>query len=78
MVGALLSKSGKGVLLYPGDGSVWITSSVYLRLLLDGKLRGVLVFKELRGASDKGLGGLVRTSVHKGEGVDLSKGGLVL
>lgn len=58
----VLSKSGRAVLFYPGDGSVWVTSVSFLRLLLDGKLRGnLLVLKPLGGAVDLGIG-----SVKKG------------
>ena len=73
----VLSKSGRGVLLYPGDGSVWITSVKYLKMLLDGELKGnVLVLKELSGADDKGFGGFKHKSDRSGGVKPL--GGVVL
>ena len=54
-----LSRSGKAVLFFPGDGSAWVTSVKFLRLLLDGELKGnLLVLSELGGAVDNGVGGV--------------------
>lgn len=65
----VLSKSGLAVLLYPGDGSVWVTSVKYLKMLIGKELRGnVLVLKQLGDATDRGLGDLDHKS-QKSDGV---------
>lgn len=71
-----LSKSKKAVLFYPGDGSVYITSVAFLRMLLDEKAKGnLLVMKELKGADDKGIGNFKLTDKKKERetGFDFSK-----
>ena len=73
-----LSKSKKAVLFYPGDGSVYITSVAFLRMLLDQKAKGnMLILKELRGASDDGIGSIdlskTKSSKSEGRNFDFSK-----
>jgi hypothetical protein len=61
-----LSKSKKAVLFYPGDGSVFITSVAYMRMLLDEKAKGnLLIMKELKGADDNGIGNFSLTDKKK-------------
>jgi len=67
MVSTLLSKSGRALLLYPGDGSVWVTSVVYMRMVLDGRSKGPLVWKRLDSAVDNGVGNLVLSGEGKGK-----------
>lgn len=58
-----LSKSGKAVLVFPGDGSVFMTSVKWLRMLLDGRANGgKIVCTPLAQGVDRGLasGGLQR------------------
>ena len=52
-----LSKSKKGILVYPGDGSVYLTSVAWVEMLIAGKARGnLIVLQEMKGASDNGIG----------------------
>lgn len=52
VVVASLSKSGRAVFVFPGDGSVWMVPAYLLRMLVDGRANGgKVVFKQLSGAS---------------------------
>ena len=69
MVSLVLSKSGRGVLFYPGDGSVHVSSVKFVRMLLDSELRGnLLVFKMLGEANDNGRGDLGSRKVKGSSG----------
>ena len=69
MVTTLLTKSKKAVIMYPGDGSVYITSVAYLRMLIDGKANGnLMVWKQLKSADDNNdFGNLDKQSAKKNE-----------
>lgn len=74
MVTTMLTKSKKAILMYPGDGSVYITSVVFMKMLIEGKAKGnMMVWKQLKGADDRGMGELEFKKKRSEKGFDFDR-----
>ena len=72
MASLKLSKSKKALLVSTGDGRLYVTSVVYLKMLLEGKLKGnYLTLNPIDGADPADLG-LEHKSRHPKSNFDIS------